>query len=72
MLVTGGENDTTGFLVSSELYNPATGKWTLTGNMSIARYDHNAVLLNNGEVLLAGGLDPKSRYSRLAREREDN
>jgi hypothetical protein len=58
VLVAGGENDTTGFLASSEVYNPATGKWTLAGNLSIARFDHSAVLLNNGEVLVAGGLNP--------------
>lgn len=58
VLVAGGLNNTSGFLASSEVYNPATGKWTLEGNLSIARYDHNAVLLNTGKVLVAGGLDP--------------
>jgi hypothetical protein len=57
VLAAGGMNDTSGFLASSEVYNPAIGKWTLAGNMSIARFDHNAVLLSNGQVLLAGGLD---------------
>jgi hypothetical protein len=60
VLVAGGRNATNGFLASSEVYNPATGKWTLAGNMSIARFDHNAVLLNDGEVLVAGGLDPNA------------
>ena len=58
VLVAGGLNFTTGFLASSEVFNPATGKWTLAGNLSIARYDHSAVLLSNGQVLVAGGLDP--------------
>ena len=58
VLVVGGDNFTTGFLSSAELYNPAKGKWTFTGSTSVARYDHAAVLLQNGEVLVAGGLDP--------------
>lgn len=58
VLVAGGENNTAGFLASSEVFNPATGKWTLAGNLSIARFDHSAVRLNNGEVLVAGGLNP--------------
>jgi hypothetical protein len=60
VLVAGGSNDTSGFLNSSEVFNPATRKWTLEGNLSIARFDHGAVLLNNGKVLVAGGLDPNA------------
>jgi N-acetylneuraminic acid mutarotase len=60
VLAAGGMNSTSGFLASSEVYNPATGKWTLAGNLSIARFDHGAVLLNNGKVLVAGGLDPNA------------
>src|SRR5215469_5943635 len=60
VLVAGGLNDTSGFLNSSEVFNPATGKWTLEGNLGIARFDHGAVLLNNGKVLVAGGLDPNA------------
>jgi len=55
VLVTGGDNST-GFLASSELYDPATGNWTLTGSMTVARVNHDAVLLQNGQVLVAGGL----------------
>ena len=32
--------------------------WTPTGNMNVARRDHNAVLLANGKVLIAAGLTP--------------
>lgn len=40
---------------SAELYDPATGRWSATGNPSTARYDHVAVRLANGKVLIAGG-----------------
>lgn len=60
VLVTGGYSDVGGnFLNSSEVYdpaiNPATGTWTNTGAMSIARYLHTATLLTNGQVLVVGG-----------------
>lgn len=42
-------------LASAELYNPATGTWTLTGHLHTPRYDHTATLLANGTVLIAGG-----------------
>jgi hypothetical protein len=62
VLVTGGEG-IDGFgqgidglgAATAELYDPNTGQFTLTGNMTIARYGHTATLLNNGKVLIAGG-----------------
>jgi hypothetical protein len=40
---------------TAELYNPFTGQWRNTGSISAARYWQGATLLQNGQVLVAGG-----------------
>jgi uncharacterized delta-60 repeat protein len=56
VLVVGGGN-TSGYLTSAELYDPASGSWTATGSLNTARDDHTATLLPNGKVLVAGGIN---------------
>ncbi|MFI5258937.1 MAG: Kelch repeat-containing protein [Candidatus Limnocylindrales bacterium] len=57
VLVVGGADLSDGFnnLKSAEIYDPGTGKFTVTGSMAVGRADHTATLLADGRVLIAGG-----------------
>jgi hypothetical protein len=65
VLVSGGLTPRTGqievnpndALASAEIYDPATGTFSLTGSMIEARYDQGALLLDDGRVLVIGGDD---------------
>jgi N-acetylneuraminic acid mutarotase len=55
VLIAGGQTAANDALGSAELYNPATGSFSLTGKLITPRSGHTATLLANGLVLMAGG-----------------
>ena len=59
VLVAGGEGESeysVGAVSSAELYDPASGTWTMTANpMNSARMLHTATLMPSGQVLVVGG-----------------
>ncbi|HEX2273206.1 MAG TPA: kelch repeat-containing protein [Acidimicrobiales bacterium] len=60
VLVAGGfgepyPNPNPSVLDTAEIYDPATGTWTPTGTMNVRRGIHQAALLADGRVLVAGG-----------------
>ena len=54
VLIAGG-SDNNGNFVTSEVYDPSSGTFSLTGAMVTPRDNHTATLLQSGEVLIAGG-----------------
>jgi WD40 repeat protein len=66
VLVAGGNafvNNSFLIFSSAELYNPSTGTWTKTSSMHAAREIHTAMLLPNGQVLVAGGYGPTGSFN---------
>jgi hypothetical protein len=56
LLVAGGNSSNVDIqaMASAELYDPSSGSWTTTANMSVARAAFLAALLPDGKVLVAG------------------
>jgi hypothetical protein len=58
VLVLFGSNELTGtgLVTSTEVYDPATGTWSVNGNTgATAQFAFSVTLLNTGKVLIAGG-----------------
>jgi WD40 repeat protein len=73
VLIAGGYVSLCGFVCPvdfpsnrAELYDPATGTWSTTGNLNMARYNHSATLLPNGKVLVAGFFNENAGASNSA------
>jgi N-acetylneuraminic acid mutarotase len=49
-------------LKTAEIYDPQTGSWSITGSMSITRFNHQATLLADGRVLVSGGFINGANY----------
>jgi Galactose oxidase, central domain len=54
VLLAGGQY--VGGVISAELYNPAPGTFSATGNMTTGRFWQAATLLRDGTVLMTGGV----------------
>jgi hypothetical protein len=55
LLLVGGQDAYRNVTSSAEIYDPATGKFSLTGSLIQGRFAHTATLLGNGNVLIVGG-----------------
>ena len=69
VLVNGGDDyySTSGLtLATAELYDPLTGNWSKTGDMSFGRERHDSSLLINGLVLVTGGMNPDDHETEIA------
>jgi len=62
VLIAGGQsrlngtlNDAVSAVATTELYDASTGTFSAAGNMTQARACHTAILLDTGQVLIAGG-----------------
>ena len=62
VLITGGHRGRRSAITiysSAEVYDPSVGSFTYVGDMTIRRHKHDAVLLQNGKVLVIGGSDER-------------
>lgn len=55
VLIAGGMRRNQSFYRSAEIFDPANNQFSHTGDMSIARVGHTALLLASGKVLILGG-----------------
>ncbi|HEY1583682.1 MAG TPA: hypothetical protein VGF73_11350 [Chthoniobacterales bacterium] len=57
VLAAGGDDQSA---ANCELYDPAAGKWSITGDLNEGRSGFRATLLDDGQVLVAGGYPENS------------
>jgi hypothetical protein len=60
--IAAGTDYIVGIHASTELYDPVSGTWTATGSLATGRTSHAAILLSNGQELVAGGFIDTSGY----------
>lgn len=66
VLLAGGFSRDESSPADAEIYDPASGTFTLTGPMQTPRYSHAATRLADGRVLLTGGYDAGAAYLQIA------
>jgi len=64
--MSGGELPNATVEASAEIYDPATGRFTSTAPMRVARYKHGMALLPDGRALIIGGQTGGAYGERLA------
>jgi N-acetylneuraminic acid mutarotase len=64
VMVIGGSTTYFGYNITNTcaIYDPSTGVWTATNPMNVSRVWHASTLLNNGKVLVSGGLNSATNY----------
>jgi hypothetical protein len=69
VLITGGHRGRRSTIIiyaGAEIYDPDTGVFTATGNMTLKRHKHDAVTLSDGQVLINGGSDERDDQNAYA------
>ncbi len=62
VLVTGGHKDRRSAITiysSTEIYDPAQGTFMAAADLSVRRHKHDALLMDDGQVLIVGGSDER-------------
>ncbi len=62
VLITGGHKDRRDAITiysSTEIYDPAKGTFTAAADLTVRRHKHDALLMDDGQVLIVGGSDER-------------